>query len=116
MSQADSDFPSSTPSRRTILGGLGLTAAMAASGTAFAQAGATNRPVAPPTRARDPPPGGKRGRSYPVAGRPATNFPFPWNAKGRLTLVNLPFVSFLTIRPPTSRVGSSRSRGARSST
>lgn len=69
MTHPDS-VPLSTSTRRTILGGLGLTAAMAAAGTAFAQAGA-NRPAAPPSTVTTPP------RDFSPQGAPTTYFSDP---------------------------------------
>lgn len=69
MAHPDS-VPLSTSTRRTILGGLGLTAAMAAAGTAFAQAGA-NRPAAPPSTVTTPP------RDFSPQGAPTTYFSDP---------------------------------------
>lgn len=70
MSHLDSLPLSSTPSRRKILGGLGLTAAMAASGAAFAQAG-SSRPAAPPSTVTTPP------RDFSPQGAPTTYFTDP---------------------------------------
>jgi gluconolactonase len=70
MSHLDSLPLSSTPSRRKILGGLGLTAAMAASGATFAQTG-SSRPTAPPSTVTTPP------RDFSPQGAPTTYFTDP---------------------------------------
>lgn len=64
--------PSSSLSRRHVLGGLGLTIAATAAGSALAQgSAAANRPAAPPTTITNPP------RDFSPQGAPTTYFSDP---------------------------------------
>lgn len=59
------------PSRRHVLGGIGLTIAATAAGSALAQGPAANRPAAPPTTITSPP------RDFSPQGAPTTYFSDP---------------------------------------
>lgn len=62
---------SPSPSRRHVLGGLGLSIAATAAGPVLAQGAATNRPAAPPTTITNPP------RDFSPQGAPTTYFSDP---------------------------------------